>query len=344
MKYKTVSWETDKIRLIDQTKLPRELAYLDCSNIEELWHAIKHLIVRGAPALGVVAGWGVYLGLRESKAKTFEEFFRELESTAAYLASSRPTAVNLFWGIERMKKVALDNKGRSVEEIKRRLFEEAKTIQKEDENLCMAIGEAGEELIKTGDNILTHCNAGFLATAGIGTALGVLYTAHERGKRFHVYADETRPLLQGARLSTWELSSSGIKVTLICDNMAGFLMKQGKVDKVIVGADRIARNGDTANKIGTYSVACLANHHKIPFYVAAPYSTFDLSIPDGSHIPIEERDPREVTEGLGRRIAPEGVEVYNPAFDVTPHSLITAFVTERGIIKPPYEKTIKRSS
>ena len=313
------------LRLIDQTLLPTALAYRDCRTVEDSWEAIRSLRVRGAPAIGVAAAFGIVLGVQHSSADAFS---LKLQEVAAYLATSRPTAVNLFWALKRMWDCGRDC--RSTEP----LLEEALAIQEEDRRMCQAIGQAGVDLLRDGDGVLTHCNTGSLATAGTGTALAVLYEAAAQGRRFRVFADETRPLLQGTRLTAWELQQAGVDVTLICDSMAAQVMKEGRIQLVIVGADRIAANGDTANKIGTYGVAVLAKAHGIPFYVAAPSSTFDLSLPSGDSIPIEQRDPREVTHGFGKQTAPDGVAVYNPAFDVTPAGLIAGLITEKGLIQP----------
>jgi methylthioribose-1-phosphate isomerase len=328
-------------RLIDQTKLPGELVYLECRTDEEMVGAIKRLSVRGAPAIGVAAAMGLVLGVREAAPATEEGLLEALEASKARLAASRPTAVNLFWALERMAQKAEVLRGRGVAGMLEGLLAEAQTILEEDDALCRAIGSNGAHLIENGDGVLTHCNAGGLATSGYGTALAVVFSAHEGGRRFTVYADETRPLLQGARLTTWELMQAGIETVLICDDMAASAMQSGRVTKVVVGADRIAGNGDTANKIGTYGVAVLARHHGIPFYVAAPGSTFDLSLSDGGGIPIEERAAEEVTEPGGVRMAPEGVRVWSPAFDVTPAELITGIVTERGVIKHPNAKKVR---
>jgi methylthioribose-1-phosphate isomerase len=332
------------VRLVDQTRLPLEEIYLERSDYGLLAEDIRRLAVRGAPAIGVAGAFGVVLGMQEAKGLAPEAFRLRMEEVCARLAATRPTAVNLFWAIDRMRKAA-DRlpAGTQPGELLAALEAEAVAIFEEDRRLCRSIGEFGATLIPDGSRVLTHCNAGALATAGIGTALAAVYVAREQGKRVSVFADETRPLLQGARLTAWELSRAGIEVTLLCDNMAGSLMSRGSVDLVITGADRIAANGDTANKIGTYTVACLARRHNIPFYVAAPFSTFDLSLPDGSRIPIEERGPSEVTEPFGRRVAPEGVKVFNPAFDVTPAELISAFVTDRGIIRPPFRENLARA-
>ena len=332
----TIEWHDGKVRLIDQTLLPNELKYIECENVDEVWEAIKVLRVRGAPAIGIAGALGTVLGIWNSDAKSFSEFNEQLQKVTSYLAESRPTAVNLFWALDRMKAVAGANKDKDIPQLKEILLAEVQKIIVEDKAICRAIGRNGAELIKDDDTILTHCNAGGLATADYGTALAVIFTAHEQEKQIKVFADETRPLLQGARLTAWELMQAGIDVTLICDNMAAQVMKEGRINCVIVGADRIAANGDTANKIGTYGVAVLAKEHKIPFYVAAPTSTLDLSIATGDLIPIEQRKAEEITEGFGERTAPQGVKVYNPAFDVTPARLIDAIITEKGIIRPPY--------
>ncbi len=343
MKIITLEWINNKVKLIDQTKLPHKLEYLYIDKAKDLWQAIKLLKVRGAPALGAAGALGVYLGIKDTKAKTFVLFSRELDKASRYIASSRPTARNLFWGIERVRKVAKDNKGKSLATIKKLILEEALKVIASDMSSCRKIAQYGSNLIKDNDAVLTICNAGILATIDYGTALGVLYRAQEKGKMIKVFACETRPLLQGSRLTAWELKNKGIDVTVICDNMAGTLIQQGKVNKVIAGADRIAANGDTAKKIGTYSLAVLSNYHKIPFYIAAPASTFDLRAVSGRDIRIEERGAREVRELLFKKvIAPKGVKVFNPAFDVTPHNLISAIITDRGVIRPPYVKNIKR--
>ncbi|MFA5099900.1 MAG: S-methyl-5-thioribose-1-phosphate isomerase [Candidatus Omnitrophota bacterium] len=344
MTIKTVEWNNNSIKIIDQTLLPAEFRYLYIRDLKGLWHAIKTLQVRGAPALGAAAGLGVYLGIKDCKARNFDELARVLDRVIRYLGSSRPTARNLFWGLERMASIAVANRAKSVAQIKRMLFEEAMRIIEEDRRTCRKIGEYGSSLIKNGDTVLTVCNAGILATIDYGTALGVLYRAQEKRKRFEVFACETRPLLQGARLTTWELKQKGIDVTLICDNMAATLMRQGRIDKVITGADRITANGDTANKIGTYSLAVLARYHSIPFYVAAPASTFDVRKKSGKDIVIEQRPAEEVTRLFFKKpIAPANVPVYNPSFDVTDHGLISAIVTDRGIIRPPFRQQIKKT-
>ena len=329
-------------KLIDQTLLPGEIVCLDIKDVESMWEAIKVLRVRGAPAIGVAAAFGVVLGVQNvPDDEPLEQVRAKLKEVCDYLATSRPTAVNLFWALERMQRVGEDKTLKAVIDLKDRLLADAQTIRDEDAGMCRTIGQNGEALIKADGNVLTHCNAGGLATSEYGTALAVMFAAKEKGKRFHVYVDETRPLLQGSRLTAWELQQAGIDSTLVCDNMAGHLMQQGKVDLVVTGADRIAANGDAANKIGTYSLAVLANAHKIPFYIAAPSSTFDLSIPDGRQIPIELRDAEEITKPGGVRMAPEGVAVYNPAFDVTPHELIEAIITEKGIIDKPNTESIR---
>jgi len=344
MDIRTIEWVNNKIKIIDQTKLPGKLEYLYINDLKSLWQAIKVLKVRGAPALGAAAGLGVYLGVKDSQAKKFPKFKNELDKVIRYLGSSRPTARNLFWGLERMRKAAFKNKAKSVPLIKNRLFEEANKIIEEDRISCRKIGSLGAKLIRRNDTILTVCNAGILATIDYGTALGVIYRAAQEGKHIRVYACETRPLLQGARLTVWELMKKGIDVTLNCDNMAATLMAQGRIDKVIAGADRIAANGDTANKIGTYSLAVLAKHHKVPFYIAAPASTFDLSIKSGKFIPIEQRKAEEVTDLFFKKsMSHKNIKVFNPAFDVTPHDLITAIITDKGIIRPPYSRNIRKA-
>lgn len=341
--FQTVSWIGDAagghLRLIDQTKLPTERVDLDCRDVEEVWGAIKRLSVRGAPAIGVAAAYGVVIGARARGIDDPRAVQTALREASAHLRTSRPTAVNLFWALDRMEAVA-ESPAESASALLDRLLREARAIDAEDRSMCRAIGRHGAELLESGDGVLTHCNAGGLATADYGTALAVIFTAHEQGKAIRVFADETRPLLQGARLTTWELQNRGVPVTLICDNMAAWVMREKKVQKVVVGADRIAANGDAANKIGTYGVAVLARAHGVPFYVAAPSSTFDLTLADGSAIPIEQRDPREITHGFGRQTAPEGIDVYNPAFDVTPADLIAGIITERGVIQPVNTETV----
>jgi methylthioribose-1-phosphate isomerase len=344
---RTIAWVggTDGfVRLIDQTLLPTQLRYRDCRTVEEVWEAIRSLRVRGAPAIGIAAAMGVVLGMQGFKDRTRGAYARRLREAAEYLRTSRPTAVNLFWALDRMEARV---RGRTEElppgELTRQLLDEAVAIEEEDRQMCRAIGLAGAALVGAGHGVLTHCNAGGLATADYGTALSVLFTAAEQGRRFQVFVDETRPLLQGARLTAWELQQRGIDATLICDNMAAQVMKERRIDLVVVGADRIAANGDTANKIGTYGVALLARAHGIPFYVAAPSSTFDLSLPGGDAIPIEQRPAQEVTHGFGRQTAPDGIKVYNPAFDVTPAELIAGIITEKGLIRPVSADNIRRT-
>jgi len=335
----TIDWKNNKVKIIDQTALPHRVRFIYCATPRGVWRAIRDMKIRGAPAIGVAAAFGVYLGVKNS-GKTF---FKDLNRTIRYLAGSRPTARNLFWALERMRDKAYRHKKEPVPRIKHILLREAKKILKEDKNTCRRMGKFGNTLIKKGDTILTHCNAGGLATADYGTALGVIFTAHKAGKKIRVYADETRPVLQGARLTAWELMKEGIDTILISDNMAASLMARGKINKVIVGADRIARNGDTANKIGTYSVALSAHYHGIPFYVAAPVSTIDVRIKTGEDIPIEERHQDEVRKIGKTFIAPKRVKVFNPAFDVTPAKLITAIITEKGILRKPFARSIQKA-
>ena len=328
--------------MIDQKVLPGEERYICCRDYRGVIAAIKDLTVRGAPAIGVTAALGIALGVQQSSANTIEVLGSEFGRICSEFSQSRPTARNLFWAIERMKRFfsACRETATGVSQMKAALIREAIRIGEEDITANRQLGVYGRDLIRSGDNILTHCNAGALATAGYGTALGVIRAAWAEGKKIHVYVDETRPVLQGARLTAWELLKEGIPATLITDSMAGSLMRQGKINLVITGADRIAANGDTANKIGTYSLAVLAKENKVPFYIAAPLSTFDLSVKSGKDIPIEERGGDEVSSFQGMRIAPEGIEIYNPAFDVTPHRYITAIVTEAGVVRRPYRKTI----
>ncbi|HEX4998138.1 MAG TPA: S-methyl-5-thioribose-1-phosphate isomerase [Terriglobia bacterium] len=340
---KTIEWTSEGVRMIDQRKLPTIEEYPVFSTYQDVAEAIRDMVVRGAPAIGVAAAMGVARGVLDSRARDIAALRADFAEITTTLASTRPTAVNLFWAIERMRRV-FDQavaSGADRGAIEKILIDEAHAIYNEDVESNRRMGRFGAELLPTSGSVLTHCNAGALATAGYGTALGVIRAAIEGGKRLRVLADETRPFLQGARLTAWELWKDGIDVTVIADNMAGSFMRQGLIDAVIVGADRIAANGDVANKIGTYSVAVLARHHDIPFYVAAPISTLDLKIPDGSHIPIEQRDPSEVTHAGGARVAPEGVRVFNPAFDVTPHALVTAIVTDRGVARPPYTTRLR---
>lgn len=341
MYIRTIEWKNNLVKLIDQTKLPDKLEYIYIKDLKTLWQAIKEMRIRGAPALGGIAALGVYIGSRNSSAKNFPQFKKELDKAINYIGSSRPTAKNLFWALERMRNIAIKAQEKSLPQIKKILLQEAQKIIQEDRVTCRRIGDYGAKIVKNQDNILTICNAGILATIDYGTALGVIYRAKADGKCVKVFACETRPILQGARLTAWELKQKGIDVTLICDNMAATLMAQGKIDRVIAGADRIAANADTANKIGTYNLAVLSYYHKIPFYIAAPASTFDLNIKTGKDIPIEERKAKEVTDLFFKKpIAPKGIKVFNPAFDVTPHNLITAIITDRGIIKAPYKRNI----
>ena len=339
---KTIEWKNDKVVMLDQRLLPLEEIYVAYDDYLSVAKAIEHMVIRGAPAIGVAAAMGVALGALGLATKNFDEFYKKIEGICERLAKTRPTAVNLFWALERMKRVTLENKDLNLSQLQQRLKEEAIRICHEDIEANRAMGRHGAKLLKTGMKILTHCNAGALATAGFGTALGVIYAAQEEGKNIQVYADETRPWLQGARLTTWELQKHGIDVTLICDNMAGSLMAQKRIDAVIVGADRIAANGDVVNKIGTYPVAVLAKHHNIPFYVAAPLSTIDLKMASGVNIPIEERNPKEVTHIKDQQIAPSHIKIKNPAFDCTPHALVTAIISEKGIAEPPFEKTLTK--
>ena len=340
----TLTWTDEGVRFIDQTRLPLEESYVVATTYEEVANVIVTMVVRGAPAIGVSAAYGVALGAKNSNAATAGEFAPEFERVCARLASTRPTAVNLFWAIDRMKRLfaKLRDCGASMEEIRQKLLDEAHAMYNEDIAACKAMGAFGGELLPEEGGVLTHCNAGALATCGYGTALGVIRSAVEQGKSIHVYADETRPFLQGARLTAWELMADGIPTTVICDNMAASLMRGGRIKAVVVGADRIAANGDTANKIGTYSVAILAKEHGIPFYVAAPWSTIDLATPTGDSIPIEERPAVEVTHHGGKQLTPNGVDICNPAFDVTPARLVTAIVTERGVLRAPYSTSLKQ--
>ena len=336
MSIKPIEYHDGMVRMIDQRLLPSQELWLEYRDYRTVAEAIQTMVIRGAPAIGVAAAFGTAFGARDIDADTFEAFYTELEQVCATLAATRPTAVNLFWALDRMKAKARELSGHPLAEIKSALLNEARTIADDDITINRTMGRHGAQLIADGARVLTHCNAGALATGGYGTALGVIRAAVESGKTISVLADETRPFLQGSRLTAWELHKDGIPVTLICDNMAGTLMRQGEIDCVIVGADRIAANGDVANKIGTYSVAVLAREHGLPFYVAAPLSTIDLKIPDGDHIPIEERDAGEVTHCGPTRLAPEGIKVRNPAFDVTPARLVSAIITERGVVNGDY--------
>lgn len=338
----TLFWEDDALVILDQTRLPTEKKLLELTSAEEVYHAIRTMQVRGAPAIGIAAAFGLFLGVRDSPYQDPTDFRKAVKDVAERLCSARPTAVNLAWALQRQKRMIDRNPEASVSDLKRLLLEEAQRMVDEDHAVCLAIGRHGQHLLRPGMGILTHCNAGGLGTARYGTALAPVYVAKEQGIDVRVYADETRPVLQGARLTAWELKEAGVPVTLVCDNMAAVVMRQGWIDAVIVGTDRVARNGDVANKIGTYGLAVLAKAHSVPFYVAAPRSSIDLAIAEGADIPIEMRDAREVTEGLGRRIAPDGIDVFNPAFDITPAELVTAFITEVGLVEPPFEASLAR--
>jgi methylthioribose-1-phosphate isomerase len=338
---KTMEWRGGRLFILDQRLLPTEIRYLDCVSYKQVYDAIRSLAVRGAPAIGVAAGYGMALAAWEAIDKKAENFSKFLSQAGDYLVSSRPTAVNLSWAVQRINRLADQHKRLAPQKMSALILAEAEKIEQEDVAQCKKIGEWGESLLPSPCTVLTHCNAGSLATAGYGTALGVIYAAVLRGKRVQVFCDESRPLLQGSRLTAWELMQSGIPTTIICDDMAAQVMRDKGVDLVVVGADRIAGNGDFANKIGTYGLAALAHFHSIPFYVAAPTSTIDFSIDSGRGIPIEERDPAEVTEGMGKRTAPYGAQVYNPAFDITPAELVTSFITERGIHRPPFKTSLK---
>lgn len=337
----TLEWTDSGVRFIDQTRLPTEEIYVNCRTHQEVADVIRNMVVRGAPAIGVSAAMGIALGVQNSKPATVAELKPEFERICDLIGKTRPTAVNLFWAIRRMREKFDSLQSQPLPEIKRALIEEAKRMHAEDIAANQAMGRHGATLMPSSGGVLTHCNAGALATCGYGTALGVIRAAVEQGKKIHVYADETRPFLQGSRLTAWELKKDNIPTTVISDSMAGAMMRQGKISAIVVGADRIAANGDVANKIGTYTVAVLAKEHGIPFYVAAPFSTVDLETRDGAGIPIEQRDAREVTHIAGRQMVPEGVSVENPAFDVTPAQYVTAIITERGIARPPYEQSLK---
>ena len=334
----TIAWKDDRVVMIDQRRLPFEEVYVECRRLEEVAEAIEKMVIRGAPAIGVVAAFGLVLGV--SSLKRGEDAGRRFEETAERLARTRPTARNLFWALERMRRSFEESWDVPLDTLKERLINEALAIEKEDVETNRRIGQNGKGLIKDGDSILTHCNAGGLATAGYGTAVGVIRAAHEEGKKIHVFVDETRPFLQGARLTAWELDRLGIPMTLITDSMAGWLMKKEEINLAITGADRIARNGDAANKIGTYSIAILARHHRLPFYAAAPLSTFDFRLQGGEEIPIEERPAEEVRQAGGCPITLPHIKVRNPAFDVVPGRLITAIISERGIARPPYQRSL----
>src|SRR5215468_4752117 len=337
----TLEWTDQGVRFIDQTKLPTEEVYVTCKTHEQVADVIRNMVVRGAPAIGVAAAMGIALGVSNSKAQTNGDLKRDFDAVCDTIGKTRPTAVNLFWAIRRMQEKFERIRIRPIPQIKQEMIEEAKRMHAEDIAANQAMGRHGATLMPSEGGVLTHCNAGALATAGYGTALGVIRAAVEQGKKIHVFADETRPFLQGSRLTAWELMKDGIPTTVISDNMAGAIMKQGKIGAIVVGADRIAANGDVANKIGTYTVAVLAKEHGIPFYVAAPISTVDLATADGNGIPIEQRNAKEVTHIGGKQIAPDGVGVENPAFDVTPHSYVAAIITERGVARAPYTKSLR---
>jgi methylthioribose-1-phosphate isomerase len=337
----TLEWTDEGVRFIDQTKLPTEEVYVNCTTHQEVADVIRNMVVRGAPAIGVAAAMGIALGVQNSRAENAADLKQELDQVCEMIGETRPTAVNLFWAIRRMQAKFETLRARPVAQIKQALVEEAQRMHAQDIAANQAMGRHGATLMPASGGVLTHCNAGALATAGYGTALGVIRAAVEQGKKIHVYADETRPFLQGSRLTAWELMKDGIPTTVISDNMAGAMMNQGKIAAIVVGADRIAANGDVANKIGTYTVAVLAKEHGIPFYVAAPISTVDLDTPDGSKIPIEQRNAREVTHIAGKQMVPDGVEIENPAFDVTPAKYVTAIITERGIARAPYEHSLR---
>jgi methylthioribose-1-phosphate isomerase len=342
MKFKTIEWKGDRVRLLDQRRLPNEVRYIDCRDASAVAQAIRKMAIRGAPAIGVAAAMGIALAAKKIRSHQPGVFYQNMEKVCHQMKQTRPTAVNLFWAVDRMKRILDQDSSFNAEEMRVRLEGEALRIFEEDLEVNRRIGENGKILIHDGDGVLTHCNAGGLATAGYGTALGVIYAAWAEGKRFRVFVDETRPLLQGARLTAWELAREKIPATVLTDNMAGWVMKRKEITLVVVGADRIACNGDTANKIGTYSLAVLSNWHNLPFYVAAPTSTLDISLPTGRDIPVEERAPEEVTHFGGMRITPKGVRAFNPAFDITPHSLINGIITEKGIVRKPFEKKLRR--
>lgn len=340
--YESISWQEDHLSILDQTQLPLREIYSDINTVGQVWEAIKKLKVRGAPAIGIAGAYGLYLGVRDLDSKNFTSFNVELNRWMEYLKSSRPTAVNMEWALERINQTVYANKDKSLDAIKEIILDTAKTIHAEDKRVCKQIGENGAKLVEKGWNILTHCNTGGLATGAYGTAFSVLLHADEADKDIHVWVDETRPLLQGARLTTWELKKAEIPFHLITDSAAGSLMKTGKVDMVVVGADRVTANGDTANKIGTYPLAVLAKENEIPFYVALPLSSFDLDSESGDDIAIEERDEEEITFLGKTQITPKRTDAYNPAFDVTPNKYITGFITEKGIIEPDFKKNIKK--
>jgi methylthioribose-1-phosphate isomerase len=338
MAVKTIEWKNDRVVMLDQRLLPHKEVYHVCRDYKQVAEAIRSMVIRGAPAIGVAAAMGVALGALKAPTKTFD---REFEKIILILGKTRPTAVNLFWALQRMRDLYSQNRSRGVENVRRALCDEAQKIYKEDIAANKQLGKFGASMMRNAKRIMTHCNAGALATAGYGTALGVMRALKESGQQFEVFVNETRPFLQGARLTAWELKKEKILATLITDNMAGYLMQQGKVDAVVVGCDRVAANGDVANKIGTYTLAVLARRHGIPFYVAGPISSIDINCRSGNDIPIEQRDPKEVSHIYGKSLAPKGIRVYNPAFDVTAHELITAIITEKGVIHPPYQQNIR---
>ncbi len=338
MAVKTIEWRNDRVIMLDQRLLPHKEVYRACRNYQEVGQAIREMVIRGAPAIGVAAAMGVALGALKSGEKNFD---REFERIFLTLSKTRPTAVNLFWALERMRKIYTANRNQGVETVKRLLKEEAQKIYREDIAANKQLGKFGAALLRNAKHVMTHCNAGALATAGYGTALGIMRALKESGKQFDVWVSETRPFLQGARLTAWELKKEKIPATLVTDNMAGYLMQKGRVDAVVVGCDRVAANGDVANKIGTYAIAVLAKRHGIPFYVAGPTSSIDLNCPSGKEIPIEQRDPREVSHLFGRALAPKGTKIFNPAFDITSQDLVSAIITEKGVINPPYPHNIR---
>jgi methylthioribose-1-phosphate isomerase len=342
MKFKTIEWKGDRVRLLDQRRLPNEVRYMDCKNASSVAQAIRNMAIRGAPAIGVAAAMGIALAAKKIRSHRPDVFRQNMEKVCNQMRQTRPTAVNLFWAIDRMRKIWDQDPSFNVEGMRVRLEEEALRIFEEDLEINRSIGANGKILIQDGDGVLTHCNAGGLATAGYGTALGVIFAAWAEGKRFHVFVDETRPLLQGSRLTAWELARQKIPATVLTDNMAGWLMKKKEITLVLVGADRIARNGDTANKIGTYGLAVLSEWHKIPFYIAAPTSTIDISLLTGKDIPVEERAAEEVTHFRGIRITPKEIRAINPAFDITPHDLIHGIITEKGIIRKPFGRELSK--
>ena len=338
MAVKTIQWKNDRVVMLDQRLLPHKEVYRVCRDYQEVAQAIRDMVIRGAPAIGVAAAMGVALGAAKAQVKTFDRDFERIFLT---LSKTRPTAVNLFWALERMRKVYTVNRSRGVDVVKRLLKDEAQAIYKEDIAANKQLGKFGAQMLRNARHLMTHCNAGALATAGYGTALGVIRALKEAGREFDVFVNETRPFLQGARLTAWELKKERIPATLITDSMAGYVMQTGKVDAVVVGCDRVAANGDVANKIGTYTIAVLAKRHGIPFYVAGPTSSIDLNCPSGKEIPIEQRDAKEVSHMFGKALAPRGIKVFNPAFDVTSHDLISAIITEKGVIQPPYQQNIR---